>query len=63
MTAAFSAHIEAELAAVKQAGLYKAERVITSPQGAHIAVSNGQDVHNFCDGTTLLGSVHIGYDW
>ena len=48
MTAAFSAHIQAELAAVKEAGLYKAERVITSPQGAHIAVSDGQDVLNFC---------------
>lgn len=48
MTAAFSAHIKAELTAVKEAGLYKAERVITSPQGAHIAVGDGQDVLNFC---------------
>jgi glycine C-acetyltransferase len=37
----------AELAAIREAGLYKDERVITTPQGARIA-SNGKQVLNFC---------------
>lgn len=37
-----------ELAALKAEGLYKAERVIVSPQGASIRVSDGREVLNFC---------------
>jgi glycine C-acetyltransferase len=37
----------AELAAIHEAGLYKAERVITTPQGARIA-SAGRELLNFC---------------
>lgn len=33
---------------LKQQGLYKKERIITSPQGANISVSTGQSVMNFC---------------
>jgi glycine C-acetyltransferase len=33
---------------LKKQGLYKRERVITSPQGANISVSTGQKVMNFC---------------
>jgi glycine C-acetyltransferase len=47
MTRAFFSHIETELAGLRSAGLYKSERVITSPQSAHIR-SAGQDVVNFC---------------
>ncbi|TAN07772.1 MAG: glycine C-acetyltransferase [Rhizobiaceae bacterium] len=47
MTEAFLAHIEKELEDVKSAGLYKSERVISSPQSAHIR-SAGRDVINFC---------------
>ncbi|MDN5927844.1 MAG: aminotransferase class I/II-fold pyridoxal phosphate-dependent enzyme, partial [Hyphomicrobiales bacterium] len=47
MTQAFLSHIETELAGLRSAGLYKSERVITSPQSAHIR-SAGQDVLNFC---------------
>ncbi len=47
MTEAFLAHIEKELEEVKSAGLYKSERVISSPQSAHIR-SAGRDVINFC---------------
>ncbi|MGN6469964.1 MAG: glycine C-acetyltransferase [Rhizobiaceae bacterium] len=47
MTRAFLSHIESELAGLKQAGLYKSERVITSPQSATIR-SGGRDVLNFC---------------
>ena len=37
-----------ELAAIESAGLYKKERVITSPQGADITVQGGKEVINFC---------------
>jgi len=51
MTQAFLNHLTDEIAKVRDAGLYKAERVITSPQGAGIHVGradDGQDVLNFC---------------
>jgi glycine C-acetyltransferase len=41
-------HLHAELDHIKQDGLYKAERVLTSPQQACIAVQNGDAVLNFC---------------
>ncbi len=40
-------HLEAELAAIKSAGLYKTERVIESSQSAHIEVAGAQAL-NFC---------------
>ncbi len=40
--------LEKELTAIEEAGLYKKERIITSPQGAEIKVSGGQEVINFC---------------
>ncbi|MGN0186967.1 MAG: glycine C-acetyltransferase [Paludibacteraceae bacterium] len=43
----FQQHLSAELTAIKEAGLYKNERLICSPQGAEITV-NGQTVLNFC---------------
>ena len=33
---------------IKEAGLYKDERIITSPQSAHITLPNGKKVINFC---------------
>jgi len=48
MSTAFTDHLKSELAGLKQAGLYKAERVITSPQSAHIEVAGGKTVLNFC---------------
>lgn len=41
-------HLAKELAAIEEAGLYKREREITTPQGAQIKVSTGVDVLNFC---------------
>ncbi|MFV0538687.1 MAG: glycine C-acetyltransferase, partial [Dysgonomonas sp.] len=35
----FQKHLQNELADIKSAGLYKNERIITSPQGAEIRVS------------------------
>ncbi|WP_017259685.1 glycine C-acetyltransferase [Pedobacter arcticus] len=47
-----------ELSKIKEAGLYKSERVLLSPQGADITVSNGQKVINFCANNYLGLSSH-----
>lgn len=47
MTNAFLSHLASELEGLKSAGLYKSERVITSPQSAAIEVS-GRRLLNFC---------------
>jgi glycine C-acetyltransferase len=44
----FKSHLQQELTGIEQAGLYKNERVIVSPQGAKIRVANGKEVLNFC---------------
>jgi glycine C-acetyltransferase len=41
-------HLERELQEIKEAGLFKKERIITSPQGAEITISTGETVLNFC---------------
>ncbi|MBX3576389.1 MAG: glycine C-acetyltransferase [Rhizobiaceae bacterium] len=48
MSRRFVQHIASELDAVKAAGLYKEERVITSMQSAAIEVAGGRKVLNFC---------------
>lgn len=50
--------LENELAAIKEAGLYKEERIIITPQGADIKVSTGQEVVNFCANNYLGLSSH-----
>lgn len=50
--------LETELAAIKEAGLYKQERIIVTPQGADIKVSTGQEVINFCANNYLGLSSH-----
>jgi glycine C-acetyltransferase len=40
--------LQQELEQIEKDGLYKRERIITSPQGADIKVSTGQEVINFC---------------
>ncbi|MGJ1334485.1 glycine C-acetyltransferase [Sphingobacterium siyangense] len=50
--------LEKELEAIKEAGLYKQERVIVTPQGADIEVSTGQEVVNFCANNYLGLSSH-----
>ena len=42
------AHLQKEISEIKNAGLYKNERIIISPQGANIKVNSGQEVLNFC---------------
>jgi glycine C-acetyltransferase len=44
----FKLHLQHELTAIEQAGLYKNERIIVSPQGAVIRVADGKEVLNFC---------------
>lgn len=41
-------HLKKELQDIKDNGLYKKERIITSPQGAVIKISTGEEVINFC---------------
>ena len=41
-------HLQEELEEIKNAGLYKKERIITSPQDAVIKISTGEEVINFC---------------
>jgi glycine C-acetyltransferase len=48
MSAAFISHLQSQIEATKQDGLYKKERVITSQQQADIGVANGEHVINFC---------------
>ena len=50
--------LEEELALIKDAGLYKKERIITTPQGASIIVSTGEEVLNFCANNYLGLSSH-----
>jgi len=41
-------HLQQELKALTEAGLYKKERIITSSQDAVIKISTGEEVVNFC---------------
>ena len=51
-------HLSTELANIKEAGLFKNERIITSPQGAEIKLNTGQEVLNFCANNYLGLSNH-----
>ena len=44
----FKSHLQTELTNIWEAGLYKNERIIVSPQGAVIRVADGKEVLNFC---------------
>ncbi|WP_158825339.1 glycine C-acetyltransferase [Mucilaginibacter lacusdianchii] len=50
--------LQQELADIENAGLYKRERIITSPQGADITVQGGKEVINFCANNYLGLSSH-----
>jgi glycine C-acetyltransferase len=50
--------LQQELKDIKEAGLFKSERIITSPQGAQIEISGGQSVLNFCANNYLGLSSH-----
>ena len=44
----FQAHLQKELTDIENAGLYKHERIIVSPQSGEITLKNGQKALNFC---------------
>ena len=48
MFGSFKQHLNAQLAGVREAGTYKSERVIATPQGTMIRVADGQPVLNLC---------------
>jgi len=51
-------HLQQEIESIKDAGLFKEERIITSPQGAEITLNTGQKVLNFCANNYLGLSSH-----
>ncbi len=63
-------HLLQELNHIKESGLYKAERIITSPQDAHIQVGDGQSVLNMCannylglaENPDVIAAAHEGLD-
>jgi glycine C-acetyltransferase len=69
-SANFCNHIQAQITQVKDEGLYKAERIITTAQQAQIAVNTGEEVVNFCannylglaNHSELIAAAKIGLD-
>jgi len=70
MFGALQQYLEKQLTEIRAAGLYKSERVITTPQDAHIRVSSGAEVLNMCANNYLglaehpevLKAAHHGLD-
>ena len=50
--------LQREIEEIKDAGLYKSERIITTPQGAEIDTTNSKEVLNFCANNYLGLSSH-----
>ncbi len=51
-------HLQQEIKSIREAGLYKEERIIVTPQDAKIKVQSGQEVLNFCANNYLGLSNH-----
>lgn len=51
-------HLQNELQTIEDNGIFKKERIITSPQGAEITISTGETVLNFCANNYLGLSSH-----
>jgi glycine C-acetyltransferase len=70
MLGEFKKHIEKQLSDIRTAGLYKNERVITTPQDSRIRVSTGAEVLNMCannylglaEHAEILRAAHDGLD-
>jgi glycine C-acetyltransferase len=58
MYSSIKQHLEKELLEIKEAGLYKSERIITTSQDAIIKISSGEEVINFCANNYLGLSSH-----
>ncbi|MFZ2987923.1 glycine C-acetyltransferase [Ideonella sp.] len=57
-TAAFYQHLREELDGIRSAGLYKAERIIATPQGPLVKTADGREVINLCANNYLGLSSH-----
>ena len=63
-------HITHQISEIREAGLYKDERVIATPQEAHIKVAGGTDVLNMCannylglaDHPEMIAAAHAALD-
>ena len=51
-------YLQSELDTIEENGIFKKERIITSPQGAEITISTGETVLNFCSNNYLGLSSH-----
>ncbi len=58
MSEAFHQHLRDELQGIRDAGLYKAERIISTPQGATVRTTDGREVVNLCANNYLGLSSH-----
>lgn len=58
MSGAFQQHLNSELESIREAGLFKRERIITTPQGAQVTVSTGEEVIVMCANNYLGLSSH-----
>ena len=58
MYGAYKEHLKKQLEEIKSSGLYKNERIIVTPQGGDIKVSDGSEVINFCANNYLGLSSH-----
>ncbi len=58
MYSSLKQHLTQELSSLKEAGLFKSERVITTAQGAVIRTDDGREVINFCANNYLGLSSH-----
>ncbi len=62
--------LQSELHEIREAGLYKEERIITTPQGAHITTTEAGQVLNFCannylglsSGPEVIAAAHAALD-
>ena len=48
MFGSFQSHLASQLDEIRRNGLYKSERVISTPQGTYVRVADGQPVLNLC---------------
>ena len=58
MYGSYKEHLKKQLEDIKSSGLYKNERIIVTPQGGDIRVSDGSEVINFCANNYLGLSSH-----
>ena len=58
MYGSYKEHLKKQLVEIKSSGLYKNERIIVTPQGSDIRVSDGLEVINFCANNYLGLSSH-----